>query len=122
VRRSPSPALLTTLAVGCAASLDIEGVYAGPAARNAEPPVGVVFVFRHLSQQHGWHDPEARVRGVRTSTTCSATPRDQQRLRYETFTELPDDVNDPNGARSSRRRLGAVWSSRVLESSFKQQF
>lgn len=133
MRRSPIlPALLcAALAVGCAASRsDIEGLYTGAAARNTgATPVSVVFVFRHLSQQHGFDTiPKLKFEGVKDFDNLfrDALREISNLSRYETFTELPDDVNDPK----RREKLATARSSAdyavelelLEESSFKQQF
>lgn len=133
MRRSPilSALLCAALAVGCAASRsDIAGTYTGPAARNTgAAPVSVVFVFRHLSQQHGFDTiPKLKFEGVKDFDNLfrDALREVSNVSRYETFTELPDDVNDPK----RREKLAAARSNAdyaielelLEESSFKQQF
>ena len=64
-------------------------------------------MFRHLSQQHGFDTiPKLEFEGVKDFDNLF---RDALRelsnvSRYETFTELPDDVNDPK----RREKLAAA--------------
>ena len=91
--------------------------------------MSVVFVFRHLSQQHGFGTiPKLEFEGVKDFDDLfrDALREISNVSRYETFTELPDDVNDPK----RREKLATARSSAdyavelelLEESSFKQQF
>lgn len=133
MRRSPILLLLicAALAAGCAASRsDIEGSFKGTAARGGSPtPVSVLFVFRHLSQQHGFDTiPKLQFAGVKDFDNLfrDALSEIGNISRYETFTELPDDVNNPKRRETlAAARANADYSIQIdllEESSFEQQF
>ncbi len=133
MRRLSIPVLLicAALASGCAASRSpIEGSFDGPAARNAgAEKVSVVFVFRHLGQLHGFDTiPKLRTTGVKDFDDLfrDALREISNISRYETFTELPDDVNDPKRRDQLANAKAAMDYTIELdlfeESSFKQQF
>ena len=102
--------LLAALLAGCAATRSpVTGSFAGPITPNAgAPKVSVLFLFRHLSQQHGFDTiPKLQFSGVKDFDNLfrDALTEISNISRYETFTELPDDVNRPE--RRAEARAGA---------------
>lgn len=122
--------LAAALLGGCAASRSpIEGAYTGPAAYNANAPkVSVLFLFRHVAQLHGFDAiPKLQVAPVKDFSILFA---DAQRelsnvSHFETFTELPEDVNEPKRrAELAQKRAAMDYTIEVdffEESSFAQQ-
>ena len=89
----------------------------------------MLFVFRHLTQQHGWDAiPKLQVTGVKDFDNLfrDALGELSNLSRYETFTELPNDVNDPKRRQQledERASVDYVIAIDFLEeSSFRQQF
>jgi hypothetical protein len=94
---------------------------------NAQP-VSVLFVFRHEKQRHGFDTiPKLQFTGVQDFDNLfrDALREISNISRYETFTELPSDVNDPKRREqlaASRASADYVIEIEFLEeSSFKQQ-
>ncbi len=122
--------LLGALLSGCAATRSpLAGAFPGPVTRNSDAPqVSVLFVFRHLSQQHGFDAiPKLQYTGVKDFDNLfrDALGEITNISRYETFTELPDDVNSPERrAKLATARAAFDYEIEVdflEESSFKQQ-
>jgi hypothetical protein len=121
---------LASLLAACAAERSpLQGAFDRPRETNANAPkVSVLFLFRHLSQQHGWDAiPKLQFTGVKDFDNLfrDALGEISNISSYETFTEMPDDVNSP-------KRREALAASRAAadyvieidffeESSFKQQ-
>jgi hypothetical protein len=130
VKRTVALALFAALLSGCLATRsDVAGAYGGSAQPNlGAAPVSVLFVFRHETQQHGFDTiPKLQFSGVKDFDNLF---RDAMRelgnvSRYETFTELPNDVNEPK----RREKLAEARAAHdyvieiefLEESSFKQQ-
>ena len=122
--------LLALLMAGCIATRSsIDGRFEGPASANlGARPVSVLFVFRHESQMHGFDSiPKVQLSGVKDfdSLFGDALRELGNVARYQTFTVLPNDVNDP-GRRdelaSTRQAMDYVIEVDLLEeSSFWQQ-
>jgi hypothetical protein len=123
--------LLAGLLAGCAATRSpIEGMFDRPLEPNLNAEkVSVLFLFRHQAQQHGFDAiPKLQTGGVKDFVILFADAlRELSNIsRYETFTEQPNDVNEPK----RREELAAARASvdYVIEidffeeSSFKQQF
>jgi hypothetical protein len=118
------------LLTGCLATRsDVVGAFGRPAEPNLNAkPVSVLFVFRHQSQQHGLDTiPKLQFTAVKDFENLF---RDALReignlSRYETFTEMPNDVNDPRRREQlavSRTAVDYVIEIDLLEeSSFQQQ-
>jgi len=128
--RAGAMLLLASLLAGCAATRSpLGGAFDRPIERNTNAPkVSVLFLFRHLSQQHGFDAiPKLQFTGVKDFDNLfrDALAEISNISRYETFTELPDDVNSPK----RREQLEAARASADYvieiaffeESSFKQQ-
>lgn len=123
--------LLAGLLSGCAASRSpIEGLYGGPSAsgRSAER-VSVLFLIRHLGQQHGFDAiPKLQTTAVKDFENLFGDALEElgNISRYETYTELPADVNDPKRREqldTARASVDYVIELDFFEeSSFKQQF
>lgn len=128
--RAAAALLIAVLSSGCLATRsDVMGTYRGAAQPNlGAAPVSVLFVFRHQTQLHGYDTiPKLQFSGVKDFDNLF---RDALRefgnvSRYETFTELPNDVNEP--ARREKLAAARVAHDYVVEiefleeSSFKQQ-
>lgn len=123
--------LLTAMLSGCVASRsEIKGAYGGQAEKNAAAQkVSVFFLFRHLGQQHGL-DTIAKLQhqGVKDFDNIF---RDSLKelsniARYDTYTELPGDVNSPERRQKLETLRGAndytLEVTFLEESSFSQQF
>ena len=108
----------------------MSGAFDRPAQPNlGAERVSVLFVFRHLAQQHGWDAiPKLQVTGVKDFDNLfrDALGELSNISRYETFTELPNDVNDPKRRQQledERASVDYVIAIDFLEeSSFRQQF
>lgn len=126
-------ALLLLLAgplAGCAATRSaVEGTFDRPLEPNLNAPrVSVLFVFRHESQMHGFDAiPKLQVTGVKDFDNLfgDALREISNISHYETFTELPNDVNDPKRRETlatARAAMDYVIEIDLMEeSSFKQQ-
>lgn len=122
--------LMAGLLSGCAASRsEVSGLYPGPAASNAgAATVSVFFLFKHQAQQHGLDSiPKLQVSGVKDFNHLfgDALGEISNIASYETFTDLPTDVNNPE-RRTTREQLRASHDytleiSFFEESSFRQQ-
>lgn len=123
--------LLSILLSGCVASRsEIKGAYGAPAAKNTEAQkVSVFFLFRHLGQQHGLDSiPKLQFQGVKDFDNIFRDSLNEisNISRYDTHTELPNDVNNPE--RRQKRDSFRAASDYTLEvtffeeSSFAQQF
>lgn len=115
---------------GCAASRSqLSGVFDRPAERNlGAEKVSVFFLFRHQDQQHGFDAiPKLKVHGVKDFDNLfrDSLGEISNISQYTTFTESPNDVNDPK----RRKELDGFRGSHDYtldisffeESSFKQQ-
>lgn len=108
----------------------MSGAFDRPAQPNlGAERVSVLFVFRHLTQEHGWDAiPKLQLSGVKDFDNLfrDALGELSNVSRYETFTEHPDDVNDPKRRQQledERASVDYVIAIDFLEeSSFKQQF
>lgn len=130
VKRTAVVLLLATLLSGCLATRsEVTGAFGGPAQPNLNAaPVSVLFVFRHEMQLHGFDTiPKLQLSGVKDFDNLF---RDALRelsniSSYDTYTELPGDVNFPK----RREELAAARTSHdyvieiefLEESSFAQQ-
>jgi len=122
--------LLAATLAGCAASrTEVSGTFARPPEKNlGAPPVNVFFLFRHEEQQHGFDAiPKLKFVGVKDFDNIfrDALGELSNVGQYDTFTDLPNDVNDPE-RRKKRDRLRAEHDYTLEvrffeESSFRQQ-
>lgn len=123
--------LLAGTLTGCVASRsEIKGAYTGQAQKNlGAEKVSAVFIFRHLYQYHGFDIiPKLSYYGVKDFDNLfrDALKEISNISRYDTYTELSNDVNDPE----RRQQLETLRNShdytldiRIFEeTSFKQQF
>jgi hypothetical protein len=123
--------LLGVFLSGCVASRsEIKGVYGEPASKNTEAQkVSVFFLFRHLGQQHGLDTiPKLQFQGVKDFDNIfrDSLKEISNISRYDTHTELPNDVNNPE----RRQKLDSLRAANDYtmdvtfyeESSFSQQF
>lgn len=129
MKRTALALLLVGLLSGCLATRsELVGIF----GRSVEPdrnaqPVSVLFVFRHEAQQHGFDTiPKLQASGVKDFNDLfrDALTEISNISRYETFTVLPTDVNDPERReklRSAQESLDYEIEIEFLqESSFKQ--
>jgi hypothetical protein len=130
VSRAAAALLIAVLSSGCLATrTEVLGTYGGAAQPNMNAaPVSVLFVFRHETQQHGFDTiPKLQFSGVKDFDNLfrDALKELGNVSRYETFTELPNDVNEPK----RREKLAEARAAHdyvieiefLEESSFKQQ-
>jgi hypothetical protein len=119
------------LLAGCAASRSpLTGAFARPAEPNlGAEPVSVLFVFRHEKQRHGFDTiTKLQYSGVTDFDDLfrDALGEISNVSRYETFSELPSDVNKPERREqlvAARAAFDYVIEIEFLEeSSFKEQF
>jgi hypothetical protein len=122
--------LLSALLAGCAASRSaVEGAFDRPVQPNLNAErVSVLFLFRHETQMHGFDAiPKLQVTGVKDFAILFADAlREISNIsRFETFTELPNDVNEPKRrAELETARAAMDYTIEIdflEESSFKQQ-
>ena len=138
--------LMAGMLAGCAASRsEMTGKFNRPTEKNSgADKVSVFFLFKHLEQQHGLDSmPKLREIGIKDSNNVSldvlkytgitdfnnifrdALTEISNIAQYDTFTELPQDINNPG-----RRELSKTFKESndytleiafFEESSFKQQ-
>ncbi len=121
--------LLASLLCGCLATRsEVSGTFGVAQPNLNSPGVSVLFVFRHEAQLHGFDTiPKLQYSGVKDFDNLfrDALREISNISRYETFTELPGDVNDPKRREqlaSGRASLDYTVDVELLEeSSFKQQ-
>lgn len=122
--------LFALLLGGCAATRsEISGGFNRPPEKNTSPDrVSVFFLFRHLSQQHGFDSiPKLQVYGVKDFDNIfrDALGEIGTISSYDTFTESPNDVNVPKRRQEMESlRASRDYSLEVTffeESSFKQE-
>lgn len=120
--------LLATLPGCIATRTPVTGLYEQPPAKNQAPPTSVLFHFSNQTQNHGMDTiPKVQTAGVKDFDNLF---RDALREfgnieRYDTFVDLPGDVNNPE----RRAKLDAAKKSHnytiemtiLEESSFQQQ-
>jgi len=122
--------LLASALSGCAASrTEVSGTFSRSPEKNlGAPPVNVFFLFRHEEQQHGFDAiPKLKSGGVKDFNNLfrDALGELSNVGQYETFTDQPNDVNDPE-RRKKREGLRAASDYTLAvrffeESSFRQQ-
>jgi len=138
--------LMAGMLAGCAASRsEMTGKFNRSTEKNSgADKVSVFFLFKHLEQQHGLDSmPKLREIGIKDSNNTSmdalkyagitdfnnifrdALTEISNIAKYDTFTELPQDINNPG-----RRELSKTFKESndytleivfFEESSFKQQ-
>ncbi|SPD76075.1 exported hypothetical protein [uncultured Desulfobacterium sp.] len=122
--------LVAVVIAGCAASRsDMTGLFSLPTEKNfGAEKVSVLFLFRHLEQQHGFDSiPKLKSYWVKDFDNLfnDALTEISNISQYNTFTELPDDVNKPNRRQECEALKGShdytLDISFFEESSFKQQ-
>jgi hypothetical protein len=122
--------LLSAALTGCLASRSsVDGAFGRPVEPNLNSErVSVLFVFRHETQMHGFDTiPKLQFAGVKDfdNLFADALSEISNISRYETFTELPSDVNDPKRREmlaTARASMDYVIEIDLLEeSSFAQQ-
>jgi hypothetical protein len=115
---------------GCAASRSqMTGIFDRVTEKNfGAEKVSVFFLFRHLEQQHGFDSiPKLKDYWVKDfdNLLLDALNEISNISRYSTFTELPNDVNNPNRRQECETLKGAHDYTLNIdffeESSFKQQ-
>jgi hypothetical protein len=123
--------MLACLLAGCAAS---RSPLTGSFNRQAEKNYGadkttVCFLFRHQSQMHGFDTiPKLNKYGVKDFNNLfrEALPEITNIGSYATFTESPEDVNEPKRREElSKMRAENDYTLKIdffEETSFKQQF
>ncbi|TRO79720.1 hypothetical protein [Trichloromonas acetexigens] len=122
--------LMVGMLVGCAASRSpMSGAYGRPAEKNSgAQKVSIFFLIRHLTQEHGFDAiPKLQGHGVKDFDNLfrDALGEISNISQYVTFTESPDDVNNPKRRQElDSFRAGHEYTLQVdffEESSFKQQ-
>jgi hypothetical protein len=122
--------LVVLMLAGCAASRSpVTGVFDRPTERNAgAAKVTVFFLFRHLQQQHGFDSiPKLQAYGVKDFDNLFRDSLSEVTniYQYDTFTENPNDVNDPKRRQQMETFRGSHDYTLDItffeESSFKQQ-
>jgi hypothetical protein len=138
--------LMVDMLAGCAASRsEVTGKFNCPTEKNSDADkVSVFFLFKHLKQQHGFDSmPKLKDNGVKDFNNISIDALKYTRItdfnnifrdalneisnisHYDTFTELPQDINNP-----ARRKVSKTFKESndytleiafFEESSFKQQ-
>jgi hypothetical protein len=88
----------SAMLTGCIATRsDIQGRFTGQADKNAAADkVSVLFLFRHMGQQHGFDSiPKLKGSGVKDFDNLfrDALPEISNISLYNTYVELPGDVN-----------------------------
>lgn len=129
MKRAAGLVLLAALFSGCLATRSpVSGEFGRPAPNLNAQPVSVLFVFRHEAQLHGFDTiPKLQFSGVKDFDNLfrDALREISNISKYETFTELPSDVNNPKRREelaASRAAADYVIEVEFLEeSSFKQQ-
>lgn len=123
--------LFTVLVSGCVASRsEIKGSFGPQVQKNADArKVSVFFLFRHLGQQKGFDSiPKLQSQGVKDFDNIfrDALKEFGNVSRYDTHTELPNDVNNPKRRQEmASLRAANDYTLEVTffeESSFSQQF
>jgi len=129
-KRAAIAVSLVGLLTACLATRsEVVGAFGRPPETNLNAgPVSVLFVFRHQTQQHGFDTiPKLQVTAVKDFENLfrDALHEISNISRYETFTEMPNDVNNPKRREqlaASRAAADYVIEIDLLEeSSFKQQ-
>lgn len=138
--------LMAGMLAGCAASRsEMTGKFNRPTEKNSgADKVSVFFLFKHLQQQHGFDSmPKLRDTGIKDSNNISlnalkytgitdfnnifrdALTEISNISQYDTFTELPQDINNPERRQESKTfKESNDYTLEIAffeESSFKQQ-
>jgi hypothetical protein len=129
VNRAPLFLALAALFSGCLATRSpVSGEFGRAQPNLNAAPVTVLFVFRHETQFHGFDTiPKLQTAGVKDfDNLLRDALREISNIRsYETFTELPSDVNSPKRRDELAIARGAhdyvIEIDLLEESSFAQQ-
>ena len=138
--------LMAGMLAGCAASRsEMTGKFNRPTEKNSgADKVSVFFLFKHLQQQHGFDNmPNLWDIGIKDSNNISldvlkytgvtdfnnivrdALTEISNISQYDTFTELPQDINNPERRQESKTfKESNDYTLEIAffeESSFKQQ-